>query len=104
MRVKKSSFVLGLGLALMLTGLVTWGYQIARGLIVTDLRNPFSWGLYISTFAFFVGIAAGGLIVSSSVYLFNIEQLKPFTRIASLSAFASTLGATAMILPDMGLP
>ncbi len=99
---KKSSFVLGLGLALMLTGLVTWGYQIARGLIVTNMRNPFSWGLYISTFAFFVGIAAGGLIVSSSVYLFNLERLKPFTRIASLSAFASTLGATAMILPDMG--
>lgn len=66
------------------------------------MRNSFSWGLYIATFAFFVGVAAGGLIVSSTVYLFNIEKLKPFTRIASLSAFASILGAGAMILPDMG--
>ncbi|MDN5348034.1 MAG: dimethyl sulfoxide reductase rane subunit [Clostridia bacterium] len=34
--------------------------------------------------------------------LFNIQHLKPFTRIASLSAFATTLGAAAIILPDLG--
>ncbi|KKM10235.1 molybdopterin oxidoreductase [Clostridiales bacterium PH28_bin88] len=99
---KKGNFLLGLALVLLLVSLLGWGYQLKSGLIVTNLRNPFSWGLYIATFAFFVGIAAGGLIVSSSVYVFNIQQLKPFTRIASLSAFASVLGAAVMILPDMG--
>lgn len=99
---KKSNALLGLAGALILISLVAWGYQVNNGLIVTNMRNPFSWGLYIATFAFFVGVAAGGLIVSSSVYLFDIEKLKPFTRIASLSAFASILGAGAMILPDMG--
>ncbi len=99
---KKSNILLGLAGSLILISLVAWGYQIYNGLIVTNMRNPFSWGLYIATFAFFVGVAAGGLIVSSTVYLFNIEKLKPFTRIASLSAFASILGAGAMILPDMG--
>lgn len=94
--------VLSISLVAILISLAAWGYQLSQGLIVTNMRNPFSWGLYIATFAFFVGIAAGGLIVSSSVYLFNIEKLKPFTRIASLSAFASVLGAGAMILPDMG--
>jgi len=100
--VKKSNILLGLAGSLILISLVAWGYQIYNGLIVTNMRNSFSWGLYIATFAFFVGVAAGGLIVSSTVYLFNIEKLKPFTRIASLSAFASILGAGAMILPDMG--
>lgn len=99
---KKSNLVLGLAGVLILISLVAWGHQINNGLIVTNMRNPFSWGLYIATFAFFVGVAAGGLIISSSVYLFNIENLKPFTRIASLSAFASILGAGAMIFPDMG--
>ncbi|MGI9862242.1 NrfD/PsrC family molybdoenzyme membrane anchor subunit [Moorella naiadis] len=89
-------------LTLLLASLAAWGYQLNNGLVVTHMRNPFSWGLYIATFAFFVGIAAGGLIVSSSVYLFNLEQLKPFTRIASLSAFASILAAAAIILPDLG--
>lgn len=99
---KKLNRVLGIAAVALLISLSAWGYEISQGLIVTNMRNPFSWGLYIATFAFFVGIAAGGLIVSSSVYLFNIEKLKPFTRIASLSAFASILGAGAMILPDMG--
>lgn len=87
---------------LLLISLSAWGYQLKQGLIVTHMRNSFSWGLYIATFAFFVGIAAGGLIVSSSVYLFNLEKLKPLTKIASLSAFACSLAAGAMILPDMG--
>ncbi len=99
---KNSKMVLALASVILVISLIAWGYQIRNGLAVTNMRNPFSWGLYIATFAFFVGIAAGGLIVSSSVYLFNIEKLKPFTKIASLSAFASTLGAGAMILPDMG--
>lgn len=99
---RKSNALLGLAGVIILISLVAWGYQVNNGLIVTNMRNSFSWGLYIATFAFFVGVAAGGLIVSSSVYLFNIEELKPFTRIASLSAFASILGAGAMIFPDMG--
>lgn len=94
--------VLGGSIVVLIVALFAWIYQLSQGLIVTNMRNPFSWGLYIATFAFFVGIAAGGLIISSSVYLFNIEKLKPFTRIASLSAFASILGAGAMVLPDMG--
>ncbi|HVJ48816.1 NrfD/PsrC family molybdoenzyme membrane anchor subunit [Desulfitobacterium sp.] len=94
--------VIGISIIAILISLSAWGYQLSQGLIVTNMRNPFSWGLYIATFAFFVGIAAGGLIVSSSVYLFDLEKLKPFTRIASLSAFASVLAAGAMILPDMG--
>ncbi|MEW8958383.1 MAG: NrfD/PsrC family molybdoenzyme membrane anchor subunit [Moorella sp. (in: firmicutes)] len=99
---RKLNVPFALGLVLLLVSLFTWGYQLKNGLIVTGMRNPFSWGLYIATFAFFVGIAAGGLIVSSSVYLFNLEQLKPFTRIASLSAFASIMAAAAIILPDLG--
>lgn len=99
---KKKNYGLTLALVLLLISLFSWGYQLKNGLIVTGMRNSFSWGLYIGTFAFFVGIAAGGLIVSSSVYLFGIKQLKPFTRIASLSAFASILGAAAMIMADLG--
>lgn len=99
---KKLKTAFCLSLVFLLASIFTWCYQLKNGLIVTGMRNPFSWGLYIATFAFFVGIAAGGLIVSSSVYLFNLEQLKPFTRIASLSAFASIMAAAAVILPDLG--
>jgi molybdopterin-containing oxidoreductase family membrane subunit len=94
--------VLTLAIILLFVSLSAWGYQLKQGLIVTNMRNPFSWGLYIATSDYFAGIAAGGMIVSSSIYLFNLKKLKPLTRIASLSALASSLAAGAIILPDMG--
>jgi molybdopterin-containing oxidoreductase family membrane subunit len=96
--------VMGILLALAVIGLVTWGYQISQGLIVTNMRNIFPWGLYIATFAFLVGTAAGGLIVSSLVYLLNIRELKPLAPLASLTALVFVLGAMAMVLPDLGRP
>jgi molybdopterin-containing oxidoreductase family membrane subunit len=48
-----------------LLGLAAWIYQLSTGLIVTGMRNVVSWGLYITSFMFFVGLSAGGLIVSS---------------------------------------
>jgi molybdopterin-containing oxidoreductase family membrane subunit len=85
-------------------GLIAWIYQIYAGLIVTNMRNPFSWGLYIATWAFFVGTAAGGLVVSSAIYLFNAKQLKPIAKVASLTAFLFAMGAMIVLLPDIGRP
>ncbi len=85
-------------------GLIAWIYQLFRGLIVTDMRNTFSWGLYIATWAFFVGTAAGGLVVSSAIYLFNAKQLKPIAKVASLTAFLFAMGAMIVLLPDIGRP
>lgn len=87
---------------LLAVGGVSWIIQTTQGLGVTGLSNSFTWGLYIATFAFFVGVAAGGMIISSSIYVFNVEKLKPFARIASLSAFGCVLAAGVMILLDLG--
>lgn len=99
---RKNNLPFVIAIIFMIVGVAAWIYQLMNGLAVTNMRNSFDWGLYIAAFAFLVGIAAGGLIISSSVYLFNIEKLKPFTRLASLSAFASILGAGVMVLIDMG--
>ena len=45
-------------------GLVLWGVQLTGGLVQTGMRNLDSWGLYITLFMFFVGLSAGGLIIS----------------------------------------
>jgi len=100
----KEMIFLGLLLILAVIGIVAWIYQLMQGLIVTNMRNIFPWGLYIATFAFLVGTAAGGLIVSSSIYLFNVRELKPIAPLASLTAFVFVLGAMAMVIPDLGRP
>lgn len=85
-------------------GVIAWFYQLYSGLIVTNMRNPFSWGLYIAAWAFFVGTAAGGLVVSSAIYLFGAKQLKPIAKVASLTAFIFAMGAMIVLLPDIGRP
>ncbi len=84
--------------------LVAWAYQLARGLVLTDMENGFTWGLYIAALAFFVGNAAGGLVLSSSIYLFGATELKPFARLGALTAFANVAAAMAIVIPDIGRP
>lgn len=94
----------GLTVILMLAGLGAFAYQCQEGLAVTNMRNSYSWGLYVSGLAFFVGNAAGGLVLSSLIYLFGVTALKPFARIGALAAFANVTAAMLAILPDIGQP
>jgi len=89
---------------MMLAGLAAYGYQFKEGLIVTNMANPYSWGLYVSGLAFFVGNAAGGLVLSSLIYLFGVKSLKPFAKLGALAAFANVTAAMLSILPDIGQP
>ncbi len=89
---------------LMLAGLVAWGIQVKEGLVLTNMRNSYTWGLYVAGLAFFVGNAAGGLVLSSMIYLFGVTSLKPFAKIGALCAFANVTAAMLAILPDIGQP
>ncbi|WP_328811899.1 NrfD/PsrC family molybdoenzyme membrane anchor subunit [Paradesulfitobacterium ferrireducens] len=89
---------------LSLVGLGAWVYQLANGLIATGMRNVVSWGLYITLFMFFVGLSAGGLIVSSSATVFNIKQFKPVAKPAVLLSSTCIIVATLLIFVDLGRP
>ncbi len=95
---------LGVLVLLMFAGVVAFANQYVNGLQVTGMRNIVSWGLYIISFTFLIGLSAGGLILSSSAYVFNIEKLKSVAPIGVVVAVACVLGAMASILPDMGRP
>jgi len=95
----------GGGLALLvLLGVSAWIYQLTQGLIATGMRDVVSWGLYIFTFAFFVGLSAGGLIMASGAEVFGVTSLKPLARIGVLTAAASIAIAAMTIIPDLGRP
>jgi molybdopterin-containing oxidoreductase family membrane subunit len=95
---------LGLLVVLVVWGVGAWIYQLTQGLIATGMRDVVSWGLYIFTFAFFVGLSAGGLIMASSAEVFGVKSLKPLARIGVLSAAACVLIAAMTIIPDLGRP
>lgn len=93
--------ILGL---LVLAGLGAWIYQVSNGLIVTGMRNVVSWGLYITAFMYFVGLSAGGLIVSSSATVFNIPSFKKVSLPAVLLSVACIVMAAGFIVVDIGKP
>jgi molybdopterin-containing oxidoreductase family membrane subunit len=83
-------------------GLAAWVFQVRQGLVVTDMRNSFSWGLYVTIWAFFVGTAAFGLAAASAIDMFRLERLRPIGKIASLTAFIFGLAGIGMVLLDLG--
>lgn len=89
---------------LVLWGLGAWIYQLTQGLVATGMRDVVSWGLYIFTFAFFVGLSAGGLIMASGAEVFGVESLRPLAPVGVLTAAACVLVAAMTIIPDLGNP
>ena len=49
--------------AIMIVGGYAYWYQVQHGLAVTGMNDHVSWGLYISNFAFLVGVAAAAVIL-----------------------------------------
>lgn len=78
--------------------------QLVKGLGVTGMNTPTYWGLYITSFVFFVGLSAGGIVIAGIVHAFGIERFRPVARIAELVAISSIILATVAILVDMGKP
>ena len=101
---RKYDLAMGILAVFAIIGIAAFIYQLQKGLILTNMRNPFSWGLYIAMWAFYVGTAAGGLVVSSAINIFGVRQLKPIAPVASLSAFMFAIAAMIMVLPDIGRP
>ena len=50
-------------------GFVLFAIQIKYGLGVTGLNRPVYWGLYITTFVFWVGISHAGIMISAILRL-----------------------------------
>ncbi|WP_411965162.1 NrfD/PsrC family molybdoenzyme membrane anchor subunit [Haloferax sp. YSMS24] len=95
---------IGLLAVLMAIGVAAWVYQLTTGLAATGMRNVFSWGLYIMMFVLFVGLSAGGLIISSAPKFFHSHRYEGFARLGVLVSLACITVAGLLILPDIGRP
>jgi molybdopterin-containing oxidoreductase family membrane subunit len=88
----------------IVVGLGCFAYQWINGLAVTGLSNTISWGMYIISFMFLVGISAGGLIVAAGAELVGSERFSSLQRLAVLLSGGAILAAAISILPDLGRP
>ena len=89
---------------LALAGIVLWAVQLTGGMIQTGMRNLDSWGLYITFFMFFVGLSAGGLIISSVPKAFGIKGFGGISKVAIMTSIACTVAAIGFVVVDLGQP
>lgn len=101
---KKSYLIFLVGLILSALGLGAWICQIVKGLQVTDLNNLFSWGLYMGSFEFFIGLSSGGMLLFAIAYLWGLDDMKRFARVGAVCSLASVVASGVAILTDLGNP
>ncbi len=91
-------------LVVMAWGLYAYIHQLQMGLEATAMRNYVSWGLYIATFVFIIGISHSGTLVSAILRVTNQEWRRPITRSAELLTAVALMFGGLMPIIDMGRP
>lgn len=101
---KGLTIALTIAAVLAVGGIVLWGIQLSQGLSVSNMRDYDSWGLYITCFMFFVGLSAGGLIISSIPRAFGMEGFGGISKVAVWTSICCTILAVAFVIIDLGHP
>lgn len=87
--------------SLVVVGGIAWRHQLLHGIGVAGITHPIMWGVYITDFVFWVGIAHSGTLISAVLYLFRAKWRVPIYRVAeAMTVFAV---ATAGLFPIIHL-
>ena len=84
--------------------LYAYSLQLENGLIVTNMRDRISWGLYIASFVFFIGISHAGTLLSAILRVTKAHWQMPITRMAEFITGVALMVAALYPAIDMGRP
>jgi Ni/Fe-hydrogenase subunit HybB-like protein len=106
MRVVKSVFWRVVALAILAAGAYATLLRFTQGIgSVTNLGDHYPWGLWIGfDILCGVGLAAGGFTITTAVYIFHLEKLRPIVRPAVLTAFLGYVLVVCALMFDLGRP
>jgi len=90
--------------AVCLLGLNAYAKQLVHGLVVTDMTDQVSWGVYIANFTCLVGVAAAAVMLVIPVYVYKDENLHDLVIFGELLAIAAILMCLAFVTVDLGRP
>ncbi|MFC1841367.1 sulfate reduction electron transfer complex DsrMKJOP subunit DsrP, partial [Thermodesulfobacteriota bacterium] len=89
-------------LALIGLGFGFYMLQWKEGLIVTGMGRDVSWGFYIGQLTYFVGVAAGGVMVVLPYYLHDYKAFGRITILGEFLAVASIVMCLLFVFVDLG--
>jgi molybdopterin-containing oxidoreductase family membrane subunit len=87
-----------------LVGANAWANQTGEGMILTNMTDHVSWGLYIANFTFGVGLAAGGVMMVIPAYLYEDRDMHEVVIVGELLAISAIVVSLAFVVVDMGRP
>ena len=90
--------------AVALVGANAWAVQVADGMIVTNMTDHVSWGLYIANFTFMVGVAAGGVMMVIPAYLYRDKKMHDVVIVGELLAISAIVMCLLFVVADLGRP
>ncbi len=85
-------------------GFVAYLFQWNMGLSVTGLSRDVSWGLYIAQFTYFVGVAAGAVMLVLPTYFHHYKEFKKMIILGEFMAIAAVIMCMLFIFVDLGQP
>ncbi len=88
------------GFGVFLVG--AWAWQIYKGMGVDGINNPVSWGVFITNFVFWVGIAHSGTLISAVLFLFRAKFRSSFNRAAEAMTVIAVMCAGMYPLIHLG--
>jgi len=87
-----------------LVGVNAWANQVVGGMQVTGMGDHVSWGLYISNFTFFVGVAAAAVMMVIPAYLYHDHEMHDAVIVGELLAIAAIVICLLSVTVDLGRP
>ncbi|HXI10032.1 MAG TPA: NrfD/PsrC family molybdoenzyme membrane anchor subunit [Thermodesulfobacteriota bacterium] len=78
--------------------------QLTEGMIVTNLNDQVSWGIYMSNVVFLVGVAAAAVTVVFPSYVYHHKQLKEVVVIGEMLAISAVTMVIFFVMSHMGRP
>ena len=90
--------------AVAAAGIGAYAVQLHNGLAATGMGDTVIWGVYISNFVFFSGVAMAGTFISGVLRMTGAEWRRPLTRFSELTTVAALAMCAIMPAVDMGRP
>jgi len=91
-------------LAIIGVGISFYAKQLEAGLIVTNMTDQVSWGLYIGNFTYLVGVAAAAVLLVIPAYIYHFDPIKEIVVLGELLAASAIIMALMFVLADLGRP
>lgn len=90
--------------AIIVVGIAAYIHQMMVGFQVTGMSRDISWGLYIGHLTFFVGVAAGGVMIVLPYYFHDAKHYGRITVVGEFLAIAAIIMALLFVVVDVGVP